>query len=343
MKKARLLLLPFAALYWLGTSLRNMAYDLGVLPQKAFGTPVICVGNITVGGTGKTPLTEHIVSLLSRGGRRVAVVSRGYMRKSKGQVVADEESTASQIGDEPCQMKRKFPEADVIVDANRAAAIETAIRRGAAVVVMDDGMQHRSVRPKGLILVVDYARPMWKDQPLPAGDLREDRTARLRADIVVVNKCPAGMTKSQAEAFMAHMSLNDDQRIFFSTIEYGLMRRGDGSEVSDDEAVMRSGVAVAGIGRPEPFFNEVADRLADARTRRMAYPDHHAYTADDAADIRRVLDAAGPDSVMVCTEKDSMRMPRISGHETWILPIKLRVLFGQEEEFDRAVERMAAK
>ena len=142
MKKARLLLLPFAALYWLGTSLRNMAYDLGVLPQRAFGTPVICVGNITVGGTGKTPLTEHIVSLLSRGGRRVAVVSRGYMRKSKGQVVADEESTASQIGDEPCQMKRKFPEADVIVDANRAAAIETAIRRGAAVVVMDDGMQH---------------------------------------------------------------------------------------------------------------------------------------------------------------------------------------------------------
>ena len=109
MKKARLLLLPFAALYWLGTSLRNMAYDLGVLPQRAFGTPVICVGNITVGGTGKTPLTEHIVSLLSRGGRRVAVVSRGYMRKSKGQVVADEESTASQIGDEPCQMKRKFP------------------------------------------------------------------------------------------------------------------------------------------------------------------------------------------------------------------------------------------
>lgn len=341
MKKARLLLLPLAAIYWLATSVRNLLYDIGVLPQRRYGTPVICVGNITVGGTGKTPLTEHIVSLLAGGGRRVAVVSRGYKRKSKGQVVADAACTAESVGDEPCQMKRKHPEADVIVDADRAAAIDTAIGRGADVVVMDDGMQHRSVRPKGLILVVDYARPMWRDMPLPAGNLREDRTARLRADMIVVNKCPPGLTKAQAEVFMSHMSLNDGQGVFFSTIEYGSLRRTDGTPVSDDEAAMHGGVAVAGIGRPEPFFDEVDDRLADMRTRRMAFADHHAYTESDMADIRQVLDSVGPDSVVVCTEKDSMRLPAVEGHETWVLPITLRVLFGQGDEMDRAIERLA--
>ena len=342
MRKARLLLLPVAVLYWLGTSLRNLAYDAGLLRQRTFGVPVICVGNITVGGTGKTPLTERLIRLLSQGGRRVAVVSRGYKRKSKGLVVAGDDATAATVGDEPCQMKRKFPGADVIVDSDRAAAIDAAISRGAQVVIMDDGMQHRSVKPHGLILVVDYARPMWEDLPLPAGNLREDRTARLRADIIVVNKCPAGMTKAQAEAFMSHMSLNDGQKVFFCAIDYGAMTRRDGSEVSDDEAAMRAGVAVAGIGRPEPFFNEVADRLADGRMRRMTYPDHHAYTSGDTDDIRSGLEAAGAESVLVCTEKDSMRLPDIDGHETWILPIRLKALFGQDDEMDRAMRHMAA-
>lgn len=341
MKRARLLLLPVAAVYWVATVLRNILYDLGLLPQTRFGTPVICVGNITVGGTGKTPLTERLVELMLSRGRRVAVVSRGYKRKSKGQVVAGPDCTAESVGDEPCQMKRKHPEADVIVDADRAAAIDTAISRGADVVVMDDGMQHRSVRPKGLVLVVDYARPMWDDLPLPAGDLREDRTARLRADIIVINKCPPSLTKAQAEAFLAHMSLNDGQMAFFSTIEYGALRRADGTPVADEEATMRGGVAVAGIGRPEPFFNEVTERLADGRTRRMAYADHHAYTPSDVEDIREVADGVGADSVVVCTEKDSMRLPEVPGHETWVLPIALRVMFGRGAELDKAIERLA--
>lgn len=343
MSKARLLLLPLSAIYWLGTTIRNLAYDVGLLSQRRFPKPVICVGNITVGGTGKTPLTEHIMDLLMREGRRVAVVSRGYKRKSRGQVIADDTCTSETVGDEPCQMKRKHPEADVIVDADRAAAIDKAIERGADVVVMDDGMQHRSVRPQGLILVVDYARPMWRDLPLPAGNLREDRLARLRADLIVINKCPAGLTKAQAEYFMSHMSLNDGQRVFFSTIAYGGLRRADGTAVSDEEASLRGGVAVAGIGRPEPFFAEVDNRLADMRTRRMAFADHHAYTESDMADIHEMLDYVGPDSVIVCTEKDSMRLPAVEGHETWVLPISLRVLFGQADEFDKCVMRLATQ
>lgn len=341
MRKVRLLLLPAAAIYWLATWLRNLAYDIGLLRQRSFATPVICVGNITVGGTGKTPLTEHILKLLLSKGRRVAVVSRGYKRKSKGQIIATSEMTAADIGDEPMQMKRKFPKADVVVDSDRGAAIDTAIGRGAEVVIMDDGMQHRSVRPRALILVVDYARPMWKDWPLPAGNLREDRIARLRADIIVINKCPANLTKADAEDFMAHMSLNDGQKVFFCSIDYGDMVRSDGSTVSPQETEMRSAVAVAGIGRPEPFFAEVDMRMAEMRTRHLAFPDHHTFTSGDLADIRKSLDKVGPESVVVCTEKDSTRLPKIKGHDTWVLPISLKVLFGQADEMDKAIERLS--
>ncbi len=343
MRKARLLLLPLAALYWVGTSVRNLLYNIGILRQRSFDTPVICMGNITVGGTGKTPLTEHVVRLLKNEGRHVGIVSRGYMRKTKGQIVATTDMTAAEIGDEPCQMKRKFPWAEVVVDADREAAIDKVVELGADVVVMDDGMQHRSVRPRGLLLVVDYARPMWCDWPLPAGNLREDRTARLRADIIIINKCPADMTKGQAESFMSHMSLNDGQQVFFCTIDYGSLVRRDGSEVDPEEAELRGGVAVAGIGRPEPFFVEVEKRMAEGRTRRMSFPDHHAYTDSDMTDIASVLNEVGPDSVCICTEKDSMRLPEVANHETWILPIKLKVLFGQEDELNRGIDRIMNK
>lgn len=337
MNKLRLLLLPLTLIYWIATSVRNMLYNAGVLPQRSFDKPVLCVGNITVGGTGKTPLTEHIVRLLLSEGVHVGVVSRGYKRKSKGQVVASAAPTAEEIGDEPCQMKLKFPTAEVVVDSNRGAAIDTAIGMGCEVVVMDDGMQHRSVRPHAIFLVVDHARPMWRDLPLPSGNLREDRIGRLRANVIIINKCPADMTKAQAERFMSHMSLNDDQRIFFCTIEYGHLRRADGSAVSDEEAQMRGGVAVAGIGRPDPFFAEIDSRMATRRTKHMSYPDHHNYTEADIKDILYELDQIGPDSVAVCTEKDSMRLPAIEGHETWTLPIRLRVLFGQEDELDKTI------
>ncbi len=337
MTKLRLLLLPLTLIYWIATSVRNLLYNTGVLPQRSFDKPVLCVGNITVGGTGKTPLTEHIIRLMQSKGLRVGVVSRGYKRKSKGQVVASATPTAEEVGDEPCQMKLKFPTAEVVVDSDRGAAIDTAIGLGCEVVVMDDGMQHRSVCPRAIFLVVDHARPMWRDLPLPSGNLREDRIGRLRANVIIINKCPADMTKAQAESFMSHMSLNDDQRIFFCSIEYGDMRRKDGSKVSDEEAQMRGGVAVAGIGRPEPFFSEIDSRMAESRTKHMSYPDHHNYTEADVKDIQSELDMIGPDSVAICTEKDSMRLPSIEGHETWILPIRLHVLFGQEDELNKTI------
>lgn len=340
MKTARLLLLPAAIVFWLVTTVRNWLYDIGALRSRVFGRPVICVGNITVGGTGKTPIIEHLARLLSGQGLRVAVVSRGYRRKSRGQVVAAEGASAEAVGDEPCQIKRHIPEVDVIVDADRAAAIDTAIARGADVVLMDDGMQHRSVRPSALLMVCDYARPLWRDLPLPAGDRRESVTGRLRADIVIVNKCPRDLTKTEAEAIFRHMSLNDGQKIFFSAIAYSAFTAQDGSAVDDAEISGRGAVAIAGIGRPEPFFTEVERRTG--QTARMAFADHHTFSDTDIALMGRRLDEAGADSYAICTEKDATRLPaRIGRHEVLTLPIKTEILLGEQARFDKLMLSLA--
>lgn len=341
MKTARLLLLPVAIIYWLVTTVRNWLYDIGALRSRSFRKPVICVGNITVGGTGKTPIIEHLARLLSERGLRVAVVSRGYRRKSRGQVVAAEGATAETVGDEPCQIKRHLPVVDVIVDADRAAAIDTAIARGADAVLMDDGMQHRSVRPSALLMVCDYARPLWRDLPLPAGDRRESVTGRLRADIVIVNKCPRSLTKTEAEAIFRHLSPNDGQKIFFSAIAYSAFTAAGGETVDDAEISCRGAVAIAGIGRPEPFFAEVERRTG--QTARMAFADHHAFSASDMALMGRRLDEAGPDSYAICTEKDATRLPaRIGRHEVLTLPIKTEILLGEQARFDNLMLSLAA-
>lgn len=341
MRTARLLLLPVAVIYWLATAVRNWLYDIGALRSRAFGKPVICVGNITVGGTGKTPVIEHLARLLSHNGLRVAVVSRGYRRKSRGQVVAMTGATAEAIGDEPCQIKRHIPEVDVIVDADRAAAIDTAIARGADAVLMDDGMQHRSVRPGALIMVCDYARPLWRDLPLPAGDKREPATGRLRADVVIVNKCPRDLTKTEAEAIFRHLSLNDGQKIFFSAIAYSDFTTADGAVADEAEISERGAVAIAGIGRPGPFFTEVERRTG--LTVRMAFADHHAFTASDIAQMGRRLDEAGPDSYAICTEKDATKLPaRVGRHEVLTLPIRTEILLGEQTRFDNLMLSLAA-
>ncbi len=338
----RVLLLPVAVLYWIGTSLRSWLYDVGIMRSRSFDKPVICVGNITVGGTGKTPVIEHIVSRLTDEGFSVAVVSRGYRRRTKGQVIATGESTAEEVGDEPRQIKKHYPRVDVVVDADRGAAIDTAIGRGADVVLMDDGMQHRSVNPSVLILVCDYARPLWRDLPLPAGNKRESMYARLRADVVIINKCPRELTRAQAEGIYARLSLNDGQRIFFTSVVYGELMDAEDHIVTDTLLNTLGAVVVAGIGRPGPFFAEVQRRFTAHELRMLAYDDHHAYSAHELSKIEGMLDAEGQNSYLVTTEKDAARLPRKVGrHVVLRLPIKLEVLFGEGEKFDQLVCSMS--
>lgn len=339
----RVLLLPVAAIYWAVTCVRNWLYNIHVLPSRTFSKPVICVGNITVGGTGKTPVIESIASLLVAQGKQVAVVSRGYRRKSRGLIIAKVNTPAQMIGDEPRQIKSHLPMVDVIVDSDRAAAIDTAIKRGADVVLMDDGMQHRSVTPSALILVCDYARPLWRDFPLPAGNKRESMYCRLRADAVVVNKCPASLSINEAEEIFCHLSLNDGQRIFFTSIAYANFISSDGNALSDSALAQRGAVAVAGIGRPKPFFDEVRYRLDNSQLKTLAFADHHAFSAQDLKHIEALLDEAGPDSVLVTTEKDATRLPaQIASHTVTSLPIKLDVLLGDSHKFNELITHFAS-
>ncbi len=364
LKMLRIILLaPVSLCYWFITTVRNIAYDCGWLRSRQYNKAVICVGNITVGGTGKTPVTESVTRHMHQRGEKVAIVSRGYRRKTKGQIIATPRSTAADIGDEPCQMKHKMPWVDLIVDANRAAAIDQALKRGATTVIMDDGMQHRSVQPTALIMVCDYARMPFDDWHLPSGNLREHYLGRLRADIVIVNKCPENLTTLDAEKALLGLNMPSNAPVFFTALSYGelidqqsLRDGGQAQEMVQEMEQMGSQetnlhldaeeldpetpvVAVAGIGRPDPFFREVESRFAKVET--MAFADHHDFSPTDMNQIRRRLDALGPDSVVICTEKDAMRMPAIERHRTLALPIGLKVLFGQEAAFWKAVETKA--
>ena len=335
----RLLLAPLSPIYWCVTALRNLAFSCGLFSSAKFSRPVICIGNITVGGTGKTPLTEHVLRSLAH--RHVAVVSRGYGRKTSGLLVASPLSTADQIGDEPCQMKHKFPAADVVVCANRAEAISLAFDSlSADVVVMDDGMQHRSVSPSFVVMVCDFARPIWSDITLPAGDLREPWSARLRADVVVVNKCPVDLSVAQADAVRRNLKLRPSQKLFFCSIGYAHNYSALYNCDAVSDFVSRPALALAGVGRPQPFFDEVASRHAVVRS--LAFPDHHVFAPDDVSRIQAALDALGPDALLVTTEKDAMRLPPISGHPVVCLPITIHFLFDGQSLFDSLIAEAAS-
>lgn len=211
--------MPLAWLYGLGVRTRNMLFDLGVLPSRSFGLPVICIGNITVGGTGKTPHTEYLIRLLAKR-KRVVVLSRGYKRKSHGFIIASDNATAEEIGDEPCQMKRKFPGIEVAVDADRCHGIDmlTAPERTAKpdVILLDDAYQHRYVKAGLNILLMDFHRVTYKDRLLPAGRLREPHSGISRADIIIVTKCPKTITDKQIDDIATSLNLSDNQKLFFT-------------------------------------------------------------------------------------------------------------------------------
>ncbi|MBO5750396.1 MAG: tetraacyldisaccharide 4'-kinase, partial [Bacteroidaceae bacterium] len=217
-------LTPLSWLYGLGVGVRNAMFDCGLLPSEKFDVPVISVGNITVGGSGKTPHTEYLVRLL-RDKYQVAILSRGYKRKSKGFQFASDETTMETIGDEPFQMKRKYPEAHVAVDKDRRNGIRNLLDKNVnppvGVVILDDAFQHRYVSPDVNVLLMDYHRLICFDKLLPAGRLREPAANKRRADIVVVTKCPQTITPMEQRGIERSLALFPWQRLYFTYFKYG--------------------------------------------------------------------------------------------------------------------------
>lgn len=352
----RHLLLPVSWIYGAVTGVRNFMYDLGLLRSHRFPIPVVCVGNLTVGGTGKTPHVEYLLRLLAPR-LSVAVVSRGYRRKTKGLVLAGAGSTAADIGDEPYQMHCRFPQVRLAVDGNRCEAIsrllEPDIEPPVDAVVLDDAFQHRAVTPGMSILLVEYGRPVFRDRFLPSGYLRDGFRQRHRAQIVIVTKCPPTLSLREKEDFARNMRLRRGTEIFFSKISYGIPYKvfGGGEKGLDQIAAECAGaVAVAGIARPEPFFSEIRSHIPALRT--LSFADHHAFSAND---IRTVENLAahgqnGKPYAVITTEKDAARLRGMEKdlsaalrQNLYALPVEAEFLFGEQEKFNDIIIRYVGK
>lgn len=309
-----LLLRPLSIIYGAVIYVRNKLFDWGLLKQHEFGVPVLCVGNLAVGGTGKTPHTEYIVNAL-KGDYRIGVLSRGYRRSTKGFVVATKRSTPSDIGDEPFQIYEKFGhEVKVAVCESRVKGITQLLKLDPTInlVVLDDAFQHRYVKPTVSIVLMEWNRPVYNDDLMPLGHLREPAGALLRSDLVVITKCPQEVRPGDARLIYQHLGLFAYQNVFFSRYDYGNL-----VSVFPDEAhftptldSMGAGDSVlllSGIANPKPLSRYIKSR--GVKLTSMRYPDHHRFTRSDFADIKKKFDAMpGPNRYIITTEKDAVRL-----------------------------------
>lgn len=343
----RFLLYPFALIYGLIVWLRNRLYDSGFSSSVEFSIPVICVGNLSVGGTGKTPHVEYLLRLLQYQ-YRVATMSRGYKRSTQGFILADEHSNALRIGDEPMQYHVAFPEVAVSVAEERMTGIPSLLQRrpDVEVVILDDAFQHRSVKAGLNILITDYARPFYDDYILPYGQLREGRGAYRRAQVIVVSKCPPALTRAEAEKVISRIKPIEGQQVFFSTIQYGTAYG-----IFDHNAVQLAGrniVLVCCIARPEPLVAHLKSLAKDVHV--LSYSDHHYFGSQDLEEIRQAFERwQAADKIIVTTEKDATRLllhrdklPDM-GLPIAVLPIRVSILFNEGERLNGRVEQYVAQ
>lgn len=339
----RILLLPFSLLYGLGVSLRDFFYRQKLLVSVKFNLPVISVGNLSIGGAGKTPHIEYLIRLLDPY-LEVATLSRGYRRKTQGHLVVQTWSTAEQTGDEPLQFKRKFPGVYVTVNESRALGIPQVIqnRPEVQVVLLDDAFQHRSVTPGLNILLTEYGRPFTRDFLLPSGRLREWRSAYRRADVVVVSKCPPDITDEERRAMTREIHPFPHQQVFFSSYRYlppyYILNPAYRVELQEDVAVL----LVCAIANTDYLRSYLESTAGAVRVRE--YEDHHYFTDTDLEEIEKVFNLMpGSKKLIITTEKDAMRLEL---HRPWltekrlpvmVLPVEVYFHFGEGERFDKIV------
>lgn len=332
MNLLRKLLFPFAILYGWITSIRNILFDIGFLKSETFEIPVIAVGNLSVGGTGKTPQIEYLIRLLS-GKYKIATLSRGYKRKSEGFVLADSNITSEILGDEPYQFYQKFPQIKVAVDANRVKGIEQllSLNEKPDVVLLDDAFQHRKVKAGFYIMLTAYDDLFYNDFMLPAGNLREVRSGVNRADVIVVTKCPPNISLDEQEKIKSKIGsyLKNDIPVFFSFIDYDDSVYSENGKVSLSEFHIVDKLVVSGIAKPEPFFAY----LQAVKKSTMIFPDHHNFSEND---IKVILETANGRKI-VTTEKDFVRLKgKLPVDQLYYLPIKSSFVTSSNE-FDKKI------
>lgn len=314
----RKILFPFALLYGWITCFRNFLYNSGLLKSQPFDIPIIAVGNLSVGGTGKTPQIEYLLRLLSKD-YKVATLSRGYKRTSVGFMLANERSTAASLGDEPYQLFRKFPQVQIAVDANRKNGIEQLLKleNSPQIIVLDDAFQHRQVKAGLYILLTTFEELYVDDFMLPTGNLREGISGAKRADIIVVTKCPA--TVSATEMAAIKHRLKTQKPVFFSTVSYDESVYARDSSLTVSALKLKSKILVAGIAKPKPFF----DYLRNDADILMEFPDHHNFSEKDLSKIRE----NSKQRLIITTEKDYVRLhDKLATEALYYLPIRTHFL-----------------
>lgn len=330
MNLLRKILFPFALLYGLITSIRNFFFDKGILKSTSFEVPVIAVGNLSVGGTGKTPQIEYLIRLLA-GKYKVATLSRGYKRKSEGFVLADAAVNAEIIGDEPFQYYQKFPNIQVAVDANRTNGIQQLLKQDNApeIVLLDDAYQHRKVKADFYILLTAYNDLYSDDCMLPTGNLRESRSGADRAKTIIVTKCPPTLSLDQRNKIESKLHLKDSQQLFFTFINYEEAVFSAETKIPVSEVQNREKVLLAGIAKPEPFFNY----LKKEKDVLLKFPDHHHFSETEIAQIKAIAN----DKLIITTEKDYVRIAaQFPKEQLFYLPIQSSFLENRAD-FDATI------
>ena len=338
----RFLMLPLSLLYGAIISIRNFLFNKKIIRSATFNFPLICIGNLAVGGTGKSPMVEYLVQLL-KADYKVATLSRGYKRKTKGYALANEATTALEIGDEPMQFHTKFPDVAVAVGEERIVAIPQLLhdKPNTEVIILDDAFQHRYVQAGLNILLSDCNNLFYKDWFLPSGDLRDQRKSYKRAQVIIITKCPPTLPIAEKEKITKEVNLLPGQQIFFTALQYSNPYHILSSEtiaLTKEASVL----LVCGIAKPKPLQSFLAE--GTLHYEELLYNDHHIFTIDDLKNIRSRFDELkGDQKIIITTEKDAVRLHKfdeeLKNLPLYVLPVKPHFLFGEEENFNQAIQK----
>jgi tetraacyldisaccharide 4'-kinase len=348
-KTRSIFLYPFSLLYGLITGLRNFLFSAEIIKSHEFSVPIICVGNIAAGGTGKTPHTEYLIELLQKS-FRVAVLSRGYKRKSSGFIIADSSSTVSDIGDEPLQVYRKFPGITLAVDRNRVHGVDEIMKNvpDTSVIILDDGYQHRRITPGLSILLTAFDNLLINDHMLPYGNLRESRYNMNRADIILITKSPEDISPIQRRLLVQDMNKKPYQNLYFTAVSYRdpvplfeNENKNDGP-FSSEKINNKGFLLVTGIANPGPLAEYLGKKAGEII--HLPFGDHHNFTTNDIARINDTYNALkAPNKYIITTEKDSVRLREFTNiaepirSACYYIPIGIWFLNDDKDEFDNLI------
>ncbi|RZN82429.1 MAG: tetraacyldisaccharide 4'-kinase [Winogradskyella sp.] len=327
MKILRILLFPIVPIYFLVTWTRNRLYDSGIKSSKTYDFPLICVGNLSTGGTGKTPMIEYLIRLLSEK-KKIATLSRGYKRITKGFLLADEDANVDTVGDEPFQFYKKFKNIYVAVDENRQHGI-TELRNlnpKPEVILLDDAYQHRKVKPGFNILLTSYGKLYSKDIVLPTGNLREPKSGAKRADIIVVTKCPDDLSEEKKTSIVRQIAPKNHQNVFFSNIKYSDKVISESSEKTLQDMV--SFTLVTGIANAKPLVEFLKSKTLDFE--HLEYGDHYNFTIKD-------IELLEQKDLILTTEKDYMRLLDVESLRSKLLYLPIEIVLDKPSEFNSLI------